>query len=85
MDSSLFLKKDGRNFLDFALRYLHQEKYQHQKDAEINLAELNEMIDLAMDKASGNYHNLIEIVSSIIEMDKDSEALDVVRNYKPSK
>jgi len=27
MDNSLFLKKDGRNFLDFALRYLYQEKH----------------------------------------------------------
>ena len=29
MDNALFLKKDGRNFLDFALRYLYQEKYQN--------------------------------------------------------
>ena len=63
MDNSLFLKKDGRNFIDFALRYLHQEKQHQQKETEINSTELNELIDLAMEKAQGNYHNLIEMVS----------------------
>jgi len=43
---------------------------------------LNEIIDLAMEKAQGNYHNLIEIVSQINKMNKEMTAHEVVKKYK---
>ena len=49
---------------------------------EINLTELNEIIDLAMEKAQGNYHNLIDIVSKINKMNKEMTAIEVVKKYK---
>ena len=35
-----------------------------------------------MEKAQGNYHNLIEIVSQINKMNKEMTAHEVVKKYK---
>lgn len=88
LDNSVFFKKDGEAFIQFALKYLYQDTLpdQNQEQKAKLLAISRELTKIALSKAQGNYFNLIEQVQQLVTSIKPGSVPDprpIFESYQP--